>query len=334
MSTPDAEKLISVHRLLQCLLGERKVNVGYDTEEFRIIKEHWTESFEALDALDTKTGIVHKTVLRAKTKVMMSHFEKSFVENFNAELSLSDPDKLQAELTSIIGEPNVNETNNRLREKFNGMSRRLENSEKFKAYVTRLENVASKLTSDATTKTFIIRQHFLQTISPTEQDFILIHGNPESEVSVQAELLDSKRQHLVSKVNLVERQKVDELEQVQVEMLNEMSRMRETISNLRSETPKEDASSTVAEQLRSLQATVNQIGKGEQKRPSYGRPKPGYSKGGYNKNAPRCPKCGLIGHEKETCYPKTRIECYICHQMGHTQHATDFHPKVSSAKNE
>jgi len=326
----DAEKLISVHRLQQCLLGEPVVNIGYDAEEFGIIRTQWAEAFEALDAIDTKTGIVAKTVKTGKVKVICSYFQKDFLNKFGAELTMTDPTKLESELLSIIGEPDAAEKENRLRLKFNAMSRRLENSEKFSAYLTRLKNVAEKLTTDETTRTFIVRQQFLQTLSPGEQEFLLIHGEDgEKDVDAQATLLDSKRQHLVSKVNLIERQKMDEFEQTQLEMMSDMRSLRQTITELRNDKDalarqvNERPTTDFGNQFKALHAAVNKISKsagGDKTRPRV--PKP------YDKNAQRCTQCGLRGHAKETCFPKTKLKCFKCGELGHTQFAAMFHPQT------
>lgn len=326
----DADKLISVHRLQQCLFGEPRVTVGFDTDEFALIRTQWNEAFEALDALDTKTGIVAKTVKSAKVKVICSYLQKNFLDKFGPELTMTDPAKLEEELLSIIGEPDANEKEARMRQKFNSMSRRVDHSEKFAAYLTRLNNVADKLTQNEQTKTFIVRQQFLQTLSPTEQEFLLIHGKDEDTVDKQAALLDSKRQYLVSKVNLIEQNKMCELEQGQMEIMTDMQKMKQMISDLKSEKDQlqkqlnERSISRVDEQFKSLHAAVNQIGKvaGGKIRPRI------------TKQPKRCEKCGLPGHDKDKCFPKTRLKCYVCGEMGHTQYATMFHPaNTTNTKN-
>ena len=333
----DADKLISVHRLQQCLLGEPVVYLGYDTEDFANIRTQWAEAFEALDAIDTKTGIVAKTVKTGKVKVICSYLQKDFLDKFGPELTMTDPEKLETELLSIIGEPDAAEKENRLRLKFNSMCRRVENSEKFSAYLTRLQNVAEKLTNETVTRTFIVRQQFLQTLSPSEQEFLLIHGKDgDADVEKQAALLDSKRQHLVSKVNLIERQKMEELEQTQMEMMADMRTLRQTVTDLRNEKDaltrqvNERPSIDIGDQFKALHAAVNQISKpagGGKIRSQISKP--------VDKMAPRCAKCGLRGHAKETCYPKTRLKCYKCGETGHTQFAIMFHPQSGqNSKNE
>ena len=234
------EMLVNINRLQQCYYGEPQVTESTDPEKFEKIKNEWTVNFQSFSGFDlTKINepdmktMIQANIDRAKVKIVLSFLKPEFVTKYEDEFTMSDPTALIRQLTNVIGEPDKSAQTEKIRRRFHEMVRRTENSETFTAYLERLKNVVEKLTKEVSTRKYLLRQQFRDSLSTHEKSFITIHGNEEEEVSKQAKLLDDKKQFVfVPSVNAVNTNRVDELERFQSDLMTELNRLSSSVLQL------------------------------------------------------------------------------------------------------
>ena len=345
------EMLVNINRLQQCHYGEPQVTESTDPEKFEKLKKEWEVSFQSFSGFDLEKinqtdmkAMIQANIDRAKVKIVLSFLKPEFVTKYEDEFTMSDPTVLIQQLTNIIGEPDKSAQTEKLRRKFHEMVRRTENSETFTAYLERLTNVVNKLTNEASTRKYLLRQQFRDSLSPPEKSFITVHGNEEEEVKQQAKLLDDKKQFIfVPSVNAVNTNRVEELERFQSDFVSELNRLSSSVLQLQTvaSEPKQDSSTMkldeLSHQIQNMNSCIGQVmqvhntrGRG---RGSYGSTR---GRGGSYAKRPtssnidwtiRCLDCGLRGHHAKDCRPKKHMKCYKCGVMGHTQFAKKFHPE-------
>jgi len=351
--TSGYEKIFHIDRIEKCEYGERSIKLQMDRSVFAEIVDKWTDSFALLDGFevdaDPKKDILEKQVKRAKSRIVQSYLTTEFLEEFKDELSRDDPAKMITELTAIIGIPDKNEKNATFQKKFQEMSRRSENSEKFSVFLTRLTNVASKLSCDEKVQSYLVEQQFQTGLTPEEKSFVVIHGNPTDTSKQQAALLDLKKQYIVkTNVNLISKDQTSDFERTQLDVLDIVSKLSERVIAMESkskgqlEQPTErDPLAELINQVSYLTSEVGQVlrvgqsdyVRGNSRGSGRGR---GSSRGtfrGRGRSTPEprknydvtCGNCGIKGHHENDCYGKFR-RCHKCGVMGHTMNSPKFHP--------
>lgn len=357
--TDSIEKLMHVTRIEKCQHGEPVVDESMRPARFVKLKEQLLESFEIFDGLnindDPRKDMLTKQIKRAKVRIILSYLKTAFAEKFDDELTKSCPDKLIEELENIIGLPDAGTASEQLKIKFQGMSRRVENSERFGALLQRLRNVTSKINADTKTQDYLATEKFRSLLSPDEKNFLLIHQKADSTVDEDGKLLDDKRQHIYKpKVSAVQQQRLDEVEMVQSDLMSEVKRMNDRIESLSKPDKADDdcvAVSSVSDHLKSITnqlhiqgdqlAHVMQLhnGRGGSSRGSSRGTRTG--RGSYRNsrtdNTPQCFHCGFLGHLEKDCRikddPNTKLSCRKCFKLGHTQMSKKFHGSDTVPKN-
>ena len=230
------------------------------------------------------------------------------------------------EITNLIGEVDADAQKDKLRAKFDAMSRRVETGEKFAAYLKRLNNVALQLATgeeNAKTREFIVDAQFRKSLTPAEAEFILIHGKENMTVADQAQLLDDKRQFLVSKVNAIRQNRIDELECQVAEAMEESTQLRSTIDSLKRQGEARHAEQ--AAQINEMRAMMSSKKRNDEQRRTVPRRTAPYGKRPARlKSSERCEECGLPKHNGACYFTGT---CNTCGKVGHIQYAAKHHPE-------
>ena len=325
-----ADTILSIHKLRQCFENtQRRLAVNTPPETLAEAKTEWERHFATLDTLydkdDANAAIILSELNDAKVKIVTSFCTKDFLTQYGAEFSYDDVDCMVEEITNLIGEVDADEQKDKLRAKFDAMSRRVETGEKFAAYLKRLNNVASQLATGAEnekTREFIVDAQFRKSLTPAEAEFILIHGKEKMTVADQAQLLDDKRQFLVSKVNAIRQNRIDELECQVAEAMEESTQLRSTIDNLRRQGEVRHAEQ--AAQINEMRAMMSAKKKTEEQRRMLPRRTAPYGKRQPLKMSDRCEECGLRKHNG-SCYFVGN--CNTCGKAGHIQFAVKHHPE-------
>ena len=323
-----AELIININKLRVCFEGEPRINAASSPESLVEVKAEWKRHFDTLDTLKPETSenmeLIEQAIRDAKVKIVLSFCTKEFISQYGPEFSYDDESALVEEVTNIIGEVDQADVKVRLQEKFDSMSRRVETAEKFGAFLKRLTNVASKLTKEQATQKYIVDAQFRKSLSPAEREFIVIHGDPESSSDAQATLLDEKKQNLVSRVNQIKQNRIDELEMTMSEAMSESGQLRSTIDALRKQVEKgEKRHAEQSARINELQASVSQLNK---PRASHNRPQPYPRPSQFRRQpyrGPRCDDCGMAKHDGPCSCKEV---CFKCQKVGHLSYSKKFHP--------
>ena len=350
----DFDKVEQISRFTRSHYGERVVDANTSPTRFAKIKTIIDESMELLNkTIDTSganKSLLDRHIMHAKVKIIKSYLKLPFLENYSDELDSDDAVNLLNQVSSIIGDVDEEAEKHAWKVKLDDMSRRAEQSEKFVAYYERITNVLKKADCDEATKTWLTDDKFINSLSPSEKDFITVHGQSSSDVQAKAALLDERKQHVykVAVKAVMEDERIIRLEQSQAEILTQMKVIADKVCN---PTPPpvmhgSNKSDDMMEQLLMQNAAiincmqVQQGGLGSYRGSNRGRG--GSFRGGSSRGSsfrggrggrpyrsgPQCYHCGRHGHDENVCrikHSKT-FTCMKCGEAGHSQFSPKFHP--------
>lgn len=347
------EKLSSITRFERTQYGERIVDTNTSASRFKKIKKDINDSLELFSELDItgdKKAALEKHVNKAKLRIVQSYLKLTFIEQFAEELDSDSAVALLAQVSNIIGEIDDDTEQQVLKTKLNDMGRRTEQSEPFASYLKRITTLAEKLKCDVITQKYLAASKFVESLSPIEVDFALIHGGSGDSAQQKAELLDKKKQHIykpVVKEATYVNDRFMQLEQSHAEILSKVECIADKLCN--TDKPAVSRSDNTVEQcmeqLRLQNAALMQCMQVQHNAQSH-RGRPGGSRGshrggsyrgaygnrgGGQRDNKRCYHCGLFNHEEKDCYTKNNpsFKCIKCKEAGHSQHSPKFHPEMS-----
>lgn len=348
----DFEKLASITRFERSQYGDRVIDSDTLSSRFKTLQKVILESLDLFDNVDT-TGAkeaLTKHIKQAKLRIVKSYLKVTFLEQYGEELDSGDAKGLLSQVLNIVGDVDDEAEKLVWKTKLSDMSRRNEQSEKFAVYYTRIKSVVDKSDCDEKTKKWLTDNKFLESLSPTESDFICIHGDSSSGTDVKAALLDKKKQHVykVAVRAVMEDDRLSRLEQAQAEVLAKVDSIADRICNSNqtppSDTQVKESKGDIMEQLLQQNAQlisvmqVQQRGGGSYRGNSRGNRGRGgnYRGGNYRggrgggrpyRSGPQCFHCGIHGHEEKDCRTKSNpvYICIACGVAGHSQHSPKFH---------
>lgn len=238
-------------------------------------------------------------------------------------------------IASLFQEESEEEIAQRAKDQLEALSRKIEVSETFKRFLSRIKSVAGLITSNETNVEFLVEEKFKKSISPANKSFLLDNLQWDKPVDTIAEYLDMRKRHLKSSpsanIQKIEIQaQISELMEGQAALLAQQAKQFEkTVAATQARA--EEQSGRLIDQITVLTAKISAL-EGNQNRefsprpyaprapfqPNFqGRARPeseGQNQGQWRPRTKFCRVCNSGDHWRSEC-PK--ISCFVCGQLGH-----------------